>query len=304
MKECRPLRGLGSSTCDRDPRAYAPWLGECRPSGAQQKACFNLALNALLSAAWEVSSAPTGRDSIAQVGAQRRPGISGRPNSVPLEPQRGETTSARAFVGRASTRHFHRSQVELWIDGIFRVVSRRVETRGSLPAAWRGRLTEAGMWRSRSGCAPAPRTHSARRDGTRSSESKVQSPKSKVREERRWGRGPVRTLSPSGRDLIIASKAPRTPRNAKPLSRNLLGALGAVVVKESFAFGCGTGHVVSPRNPGRKCPSPDSTVFDPEAQTRREHVAGRPSPARLSSPKSAAGRGEKVVVTVMVNYFQ
>ncbi len=96
MKECRPLRGLGSSTCDRDPRAYAPWLGECRPSGAQQKACFNLALNALSSAAWEVSSAPTGRDSIAQVGAQRRPGISGRPNSVPLEPQRGETTSARA----------------------------------------------------------------------------------------------------------------------------------------------------------------------------------------------------------------
>jgi hypothetical protein len=137
---------------------------------------------------------------------------------------------------------------------------------------------------------------------------RVQGPKSKVREERRWGRGPVRTLSPSGRDLIIASKAPRTPRNAKPLSRNLLGALGAVVVKESNAFGYGTGHVVSPRNPGRKCPSPDSTVFDPEAQTRREHVAGRPSPARLSSPKSAAGRGGKesegVVVTVMVNYFQ
>jgi hypothetical protein len=43
---------------------------------------------------------------IAQVGAQRRPGISGRTNSIPPEPQRGETTSARAFDGLGSTRHF------------------------------------------------------------------------------------------------------------------------------------------------------------------------------------------------------
>ena len=37
-----------------------------------------------------------------------------------------------------------------------------------------------------------------------------------------------------GQEQIVTTKAPRTPRNANLLSRNLLGALGVLVVKESL----------------------------------------------------------------------
>ena len=55
----------------------------------------------------------------------------------------------------------------------------------------------------------------------------------------------------------------------------------------------GRDTLFSRKIPGEIAPHPDSPVFDPEAQTQRE-----------LAEVQRTGRGEKVVVTVMVNYFQ
>jgi hypothetical protein len=97
----------------------------------------------------------------------------------------------RSLLSPNGVRQSPRPRVEPGIEDIFRVVSRRVETRGSLPAASRGRLTEAGLWRSRSGCALSAwdRPCQAGRDTSK-----------RVQGQRRdaMGRGAVRTLSRTG----------------------------------------------------------------------------------------------------------